>query len=273
MAAVGLTLVYRILKLTNFSHGDMITLGAYTGLFLNTSLGLNPWLAIPLVFLVGAAVSLVLDMIVWRRLRKLRAGMVSLIVASIGVALFLRHLVMFLFGSTQQSYDVPIQQAKPLWGLPVRLTTDQQLVIVVAIALVILLHLMMQYTTIGKAMRALADNMDLAWVSGIHVNRVILWTWVIGGGLAATAGVLYATTRSFDTNLGWFLLLPLFAAIILGGIGNPYGAILGGFLIGIGQEVSVIWLPSEYKLAVGFFIMIVVLIAYPRGLLGERSLR
>lgn len=273
IAAVGLTLVYRILKLTNFAHGDMITIGAYTGLYLNISFGMSPWLAIPLAFAVGAGLSLLLDWLVWRRLRKLRAGTVSLIIASIGVALFLRHFILFLFGSRQQAYQLPIQMAEPLGSLPIRMTLDQKLVVLVALLLVLLLHLVLRYTTVGKAMRAMADNMDLAWVSGINVDRVIMWTWVIGGGLATTSGLIYALTRSFDFNLGWFLLLPLFAAIILGGVGNPYGAVLGGVLIGIGQEMSILWVPSQYKLAVGFIIMILTLLVYPRGILGERALR
>lgn len=273
IAAVGLTLVFRILKLVNFAHGDLITIGAYTALFLNLSLGLSPWAAIPIAFLVGAGISVGLDILVWRKMRRSRAGVVSMIVAAIGLALILRHVVIFLFGPRQQSFSTPIERAEPLWGLPVQMTGDQRWVVLVALAVVVLLHVILRYTTVGKAMRALSDNMDLAWVSGVNVDRVLLWTWVIGGGLATTAGVLYALTRPMHPNMGWFLLLSLFAAIIVGGIGNPYGAILGGLLIGISQEMSVLWLPSEYKMAVGFLIMIIMLLVYPRGLLGERALR
>lgn len=273
VSAVGLTLVFRILRLVNFAHGDMLTVGAYTALYLNLAWGVGPWAAVPVAFLVGAAVSLALEHLVWRKLRRLRAGLVSLIVASIGVALFLRYLVVLLFGSRTQSFARPIQRAEPLWGLPLQLTSDQIWVVAVAVALVLTLHLILRYTTVGKAMRALADNMDLAGLSGIDVDRIILWTWVIGGGLATTGGVLYALTRPIHFNLGWFLLLPLFAAIILGGIGNPYGAIVGGLVIGVSQEVAALWIPAEYKIAVGFLIMILVLLIYPRGLLGERALR
>ncbi|MBX5476448.1 MAG: branched-chain amino acid ABC transporter permease, partial [Clostridia bacterium] len=130
----------------------------------------------------------------------------------------------------------------------------------------------LKYTTIGRAMRAMADNSALAWVSGVDVDRVVTWTWILGGGLAAVGGVLYGMIRPIDPNMGWFLLLPMFAAIILGGIGNAYGAAVGGVLIGIIQEASVIVLPAEYRLAVGFLAMIAVLLTYPRGLFGERSL-
>lgn len=273
VTAVGLTLVYRILKLTNFSHGDVVTLGAYLALFLNRKWSVNPWLTLPVVFAAGAGVSVLLDRIIWRRMRHARAGVVSLIVASIGLALFLRYLVVFLFGADNVSFRLPVQMARPLGSLPVRMTPTEQYVILVALAAVLGLHLLLRYTTIGKAMRALADNMDLAWVSGINVDRVIVWTWVVGGGLATTGGVLFALTRPFNYNLGWFLLLPMFAAIILGGIGSPYGAIVGGFLIGIGQEVSTLIISNQYKHAVGFVLMIIVLLAYPRGLFGERALR
>ena len=121
-------------------------------------------------------------------------------------------------------------------------------------------------------MRAMSDNSSLAWVSGVDVDRVITWTWVLGGGLAAVGGTLYALVRPLDPNLGWFLLLPMFAAIILGGIGNAYGAAVGGLIIGVLQESSIVVIPAEYRLAVGFVVMIIVLIAYPRGLFGERTL-
>ena len=129
-----------------------------------------------------------------------------------------------------------------------------------------LIHYILQKTKIGKAMRALSDNMDLARISGIDVDRVILWTWVISMGLAAAGGVLYGLVTSVRPNMGWVLLLPMFAAVILGGIGNPYGAMAGGLIIGLSQEISTAFLPTEYKLAVGFTIMILVLLLKPEGI-------
>jgi neutral amino acid transport system permease protein len=135
-----------------------------------------------------------------------------------------------------------------------------------AIAAVLGLHFLLQNTKIGKAMRAVADDLDLARVSGIDVERVVLWTWIIAGGLTALSGGLYGLITDVRPNMGWFLILPLFASIILGGIGNPYGAILGALIIGVAQEVSISFLPPAYKLAVALVVMVLVLLVRPQGL-------
>ncbi len=273
LSAVGLTLTYGILKLTNFAHGDVVTLGAYVLVFANLTLGISPWLGLPIAAAVGAGVSILLEVLVWRKLRKLGASTVSQLVASIGVALMLRNLILFFFGGGLQRLKLPIQRAQPVLGLPVELTSNQQYVIIGAIVAAIGVHLILRYTSVGKAMRALSDNMELAWVSGIDVDRVIVWTWVLGGGLAATGGMLYGLIVPVHTNLGWFLLLPIFAGVILGGIGSPYGAIAGGFIVGLAQELSVyVGVPNEYKLAVSFILLMLVLFVFPRGLFGERAL-
>ena len=148
------------------------------------------------------------------------------------------------------------------------ITQNQVLVIVAAIILMFLLHYILSRTMIGKAMRALSDNIDLARISGIDVDRTILWMWVIGLGLAASGGVLYGLVTAIRPSMGWFLLLPMFAAIILGGIGNPYGTMAGGMIIGLSQELSTAVLPTEYKFAVSFVVMTVVLLIKPEGLFG-----
>ncbi|MBE3589909.1 MAG: branched-chain amino acid ABC transporter permease [Firmicutes bacterium] len=272
VTAVGLTLVYSILKLTNFAHGDMVTFGAYVALLLNLSLGLDIWWTLPPAFLAGALLGVLGDRLIWSRMRRRQAGSVSFIVASIGLALALRNLIVFFFGAQTQHFRLPVEMRQPLGPLPVKLTPDEVHVIVAAVVLFAGVHALLRYTTIGRAMRAMADNPSLSWVSGVDVDRVITWTWILGGGLAAVGGVLYGMIRPIDPNMGWFLLLPMFAAIILGGIGNAYGAAVGGVLIGIIQEASVMFLPAEYRLAVGFLAMIAVLLTYPRGLFGERSL-
>lgn len=273
LAAIGLSLVYAILNLINFSHGDFLTFGAYMALLFNLAWSLHPWQTLPLVFILGAALGLALEVLVWRRMRRLRAGVVSRIVASIGLALALRNLLVFAFGAEPQAYRAPVQMAVPLGSLPVKVTPDQIWIFFVSLLAVLGFHLLLRHTGIGRSMRALADNVELAWVSGVPVDKVILWVWILGGGFAAIAGAMYAMTRPIHPELGWFLLLPMFAAIIVGGTGNPYGAILGGFLIGIVQEVSVLFIPSEYKIAVGFLAMIIALLVFPRGLLGREVLR
>lgn len=269
VTAVGLTLVYSILRITNFAHGDLVTLGAYTALTLNLGYGVPPKYGIPLAFLVGGLAAVILELTVWRRMRRTGAGTVALIVASIGLALFLRNALVFHFGNQHRAFEVVVQRAQPVPGLPIMLTPDQKFIALAAFVLVALLHMVLKYTAVGKAMRAMADNLDLAWTCGVDVDRIIMWTWLLAGGLAASGGVLYSMTRPVYPELGWHLLLPMFAAIILGGIGNPYGAVLGGLLIGIAQEMSVIFFRAEYKMAVGFAVMSAVLFLMPRGLLGE----
>jgi neutral amino acid transport system permease protein len=144
-------------------------------------------------------------------------------------------------------------------------------IIVIALTLIAIigLYFLLQNTKIGKAMRAVADNIDLARVSGINVDRVILFTWIVTAILTAFGGAMYGLITTVRPNMGWFLILPMFASVILGGIGNPYGAIAGGLIIGIAQELTVPWLGSEYKLGVALFIMVVILLVRPQGLFGK----
>jgi neutral amino acid transport system permease protein len=266
LAAVGLTLTYGILRLSNFAHGDFMTLGAYFAWLANTN-GVNIWLAI----LIGAAgtvaAMLLSEQLLWKPMRDRRATSTTLIIISIGLALFLRNGILFIWGGSNQRYDLPVIPAVAIGNI--RVAFDRLLAIGLAIVAIAILHFILQNTKIGKAMRAVADNIDLARVSGINVERVVLWTWVINGILTALGGVMFGLiTGGVRPNMGWFLILPMFAAVILGGIGNPYGAIAGGVAIGIAQElsVSVPWLGADYKLGVALFIMIVILLVRPQGL-------
>jgi neutral amino acid transport system permease protein len=272
LAAVGLTLTNGILRLPNFAHGDFLTLGAYLALLFDTQLlnalignnEIKVWVAILLGSALTILAFLLCEHLIWRPMRERRATSTTLIIISIGLALFLRNGIIFIWGGGNLSYDLPVEEALVLFGL--KIPYYRMVVIVLAIVAVLGLHLLLQNTKIGKAMRAVADNLDLARVSGIDVERVVLWTWVIAGGLTALSGGLYALIQAARPNMGWFLILPMFAAIILGGIGNPYGAILGAFIIGIAQEVSTYWLPSEYKLAVALVVMVLVLLLRPQGI-------
>jgi len=147
-------------------------------------------------------------------------------------------------------------------------TSLQFEVVLIAIAAMLLVHALLSRSTLGKSMRALADNPDLARISGINVDRVIRCTWAVSMGLAALAGIMYGLITHLNPNMGWSIILPMFAAAILGGIGNAYGAMAGGIIIGISQEISTAFLPAEYKIAVSFLIMIAVLLFRPRGLMG-----
>ncbi|MFQ6071838.1 MAG: branched-chain amino acid ABC transporter permease [Methanosarcinales archaeon] len=264
LTAIGLSMIYSILNFANFAHGDFVTLGAYFAFLFNVMLGINLVVAFLFSILATATLCICLDKIIWRPMRKKSAGLVTLIIISIGLAIFLRNTIIFIWGGSPRHYAIPVK--KGIEVASITITQNQVIVIITAFILMFLVHYILQKTKIGKAMRALSDNMDLARISGIDVDRVILWTWVISMGLAAAGGVLYGLVTSVRPNMGWFLLLPMFAAVILGGIGNPYGAMAGGLIIGLSQEISTAFLPTEYKLAVGFTIMILVLLLKPEGI-------
>ncbi|MBL1175794.1 branched-chain amino acid ABC transporter permease [Pantanalinema sp. GBBB05] len=263
LAAVGLTLTYGILRLSNFAHGDLMTLGAYLTLLVN-GMGVNIWLSVLLGCAATIAGVLLSEKLIWSPMRFKRATSTTLIIISIGLALFIRNGIILFWGGSNQRYDLPVAEAVQFGGL--RLPFYDIVVIGLAIATIAALHYLLQNTKIGKAMRAVADDLDLARVSGIDVDRVVLWTWVIAGGLTALGGSMLGLTEGVRPNMGWFLLLPMFAAVILGGIGNPYGAIAGALVIGIGQEISTYWLPTEYKLGVALVMMVLVLLFRPQGL-------
>jgi len=263
LAAVGLTLTYGILRLSNFAHGDFLTLGAYLTLMVN-AMGLNIWLSMIVATLGTVGGMLLAEKLLWSKMRSIRASSTTLIIISIGLSLFLRNGIIFLWGGKNQNYNLPVIPALEFGTLKV--PQNQLLVLGLAIMAILSLHYLLQNTKIGKAMRAVADDLDLARVSGINVDRVILWTWVIAGTFTSLGGSMYGLITAVRPNMGWFLILPLFASVILGGIGNPYGAIAAAFIIGIAQEVSTPWLGSQYKQGVALLIMILVLLIRPKGL-------
>ncbi|MDZ8065714.1 MAG: branched-chain amino acid ABC transporter permease [Nostoc sp. DedQUE08] len=263
LAAVGLTLTYGILRLSNFAHGDFLTLGAYLTWLINT-IGVNIWLSMILAAAGTVAAMLLSEKLLWSKMRSIRATSTTLIIISIGLALFIRNGIIFIWGGRNQNYNLPVTPALDILGL--KIPQNQLLVLGLAVLAILALHYLLQNTKIGKAMRAVADDLDLARVSGINVDRVIFWTWVIAGTITSLGGSMYGLITAVRPNMGWFLILPLFASVILGGIGNPYGAIAAAFIIGIVQEISTPWLGSQYKQGVALLIMILVLLIRPKGL-------
>jgi neutral amino acid transport system permease protein len=263
LAAVGLTLTYGILRLSNFAHGDFMTLGAYLTLLVNST-GLNIWPSMVIGATLTVGGILLSEKLVWSPMRAQRASPTTLIILSIGLSLFLRNGIILFWGGSNQRYNLPVEEALSAAGL--RLPLYNLVVIGLAITAIAGLHYLLQSTRIGKAMRAVADDLDLARVTGINVDRVVLWTWIIAGALTALSGSMLGLVEAVRPNMGWFLILPLFASVILGGIGNPYGAIAGAMVIGIAQEVSTYYLPTAYKLGVALIIMVLVLLFRPQGL-------
>lgn len=266
LGAIGVSLLYGILRFSNFAHGDIMTFGAYCAYLMVVTFSLPVWASIPFGIAGGALIAIATDRLVYRRLR--RSQPVILLISSFGMALVVRSIVMLIWGVRDHSYVKGIQI--PLQLGPIRIRPDHLWILAGCIVLVTAIHLFLTYTRTGKAMRALSDNMDLAGISGIDSERIILWTWAIGGGLAAAAGIFLALDTRLTPMMGWSSLLPIFAAAILGGFGRPYGAILGGMIIGIVSELATAVIEPSYKPAVAFAIMVAMLIVKPTGLLGAR---
>ncbi len=301
LAGVGLSLTYSILKFANFAHGDMITAGGFSGWVavfavagvgkfdmknlllvgaarpINvTELGISVSTT-PVVILFGLIVAIIgtilltlfIDRFVFRPMRHHNDG-IALLIASIGVSLALRYGLAFVFktqnrgltaASLTASYSVPVGTGS------VQIDLGEITLVLVAIALMVGVHVFLQYSTLGKAMRAMADNRDLALITGIPTEKVVRATWIIGGALTGAAGFLITLERgTISFQFGWILLLLIFAAVIIGGIGSVYGAIAGGLVIGLTSTVSLVWIPADLANVAVFSVMILVLLYKPEGL-------
>jgi neutral amino acid transport system permease protein len=267
LGAVGLTLTYGILRLSNFAHGDYMTLGAFVAWTLNMSkipVLSNIWVSMIVGIIATVGVALLAEAVLWKRMRRVRATATTLVIISIGLALFLRNGILLIYGGDAKGYNLPVSEAIDLFGVKIKFYN--LVVLGLAILAIAGLHFLLQNTKIGKAMRAVADDIDLARVTGINVERVVLWTWIISASLTGLGGQMYGLVTNVRPDMGWFLIMPMFAAVTLGGIGNPYGAIAGAFIIGIAQEVSVPFVGSQYKLAIALILMVLTLLFRPQGL-------
>jgi neutral amino acid transport system permease protein len=273
IGAVGVSLVYGVLRIVNFAHGDYLVFGAYVALAVNVGWGGHMVPAALAAVAATAALAAGLEFALWRPLRRRGAGVFSLFIAAIGLALVLRHAV-FLVGEAQpRRYDVDVFQVYELG--PVRLSQSQLIAIGIAFAAIVLVALVLARTQLGRAMRALADNRALAAVAGIDVDRTVVLTWLLAGGLAGVAGLLQGLVlNAFTPNFGFALLLPIFGAVVLGGIGSAYGALVGGLALGLVMELST-WdalaggAPSVYKPVVAFSVLVLVLLLRPQGVFGK----
>jgi branched-subunit amino acid ABC-type transport system permease component len=271
LGAIGLTLVLGILKLVNFAHGDLLVAGAYLTIFFGW-LGFPPPAAMLCSMVATALLALATDRLIWRPLRNAGAGTLQLFLSAIGLALVLRFSIQFLAGSQVRTLGADVV-ASIVIG-PLRLGLLQAVALVVGLVAMTMVGLGLRFTNIGKEMRAFADNRALAEVSGIDTRRIIDITWLASGFLAALAGILYATAiGSFNPNFGVTLLLSLFAATVLGGIGNAYGALVGGLVIGLSQEWSTLLFNARWKPAVGFALLILMLLFMPQGIFGRTKRR
>jgi branched-chain amino acid transport system permease protein len=270
MCAVGLSLIYGTTGLTNFAHGELVTIGAVVAWFINVEGGVPLIAATLIAIVVGGAVGALNELALWRPLRRRGTGLIAALVVSIGLSLMLRYLIQIVYGGRSNPY-VDYQTGRSVdYGL-FRMTNADLFTIVICVVGLVLVAVMLQRTKIGKAMRAVADNRDLAASSGIDVNRVILVVWIMGGGLAALGGVLLGLSDQVQWDMGFRLLLLMFAGVTLGGLGTAYGALVGSLVVGVFVQMSTLVVPSDVKYVGGLLLLIVILVIRPQGILGSRA--
>jgi branched-chain amino acid transport system permease protein len=267
LGAVGLTLVYGILKLVNFAQGDFLTFGAYMAYLVNVTWGAPLVVAIFWAMLATALLGILFERVMWGPMRAKHAGFLQLILMSIGLAFVLRAVVQWFWSTEIRTLDVNTTDTVDFLGL--RIGQTELIVLVVGVAVLVGVGFMLRVTLLGKRMRALSDDLDLAETAGIDTRRVILYTWVFAGALAGLAGVLAGSITNLRPELGFELLLPIFAAVILGGIGDAFGALAAGLVLGVMTEWSTLLIDARWKTAVGFLVLIVVLVIRPQGIFGR----
>ena len=287
LGSVGLTLIWGITDLFNCAHGDQMTAGAYFALLFAAifsragilqakvgpfSFSWGVIVAFIPAIIISILLAIMIDRWVYKPLRE-RGSVAKFItgfVASIGVAWALRGVIYIIWGADFHFYSTGLRPTIIL-GSGVKFRWDEIFIFVFAIASVVAVYLFMLKTKAGKALRALADSPELARVSGIDTERMLIWAWGIAGLLIAIAGILYGIETQLRPEMGWIFLLPLFATVILGGQGSIPGALVGGMILGIAQQLSTAFLTPTYKPAVAFIIMIIVLLVRPRGIFGRRK--
>lgn len=285
LGAIGLTMVMHILRFANFSHAELLSIGAYAALVVGPAIaalapalaqGIGPLsmsgalaLSVPLAMAVTGASAVLFDRIVFRRVRA-KGGELSMVFASFGLALVVRNLIGLAFGLSPHLYSRDIAFATVLSTDPLILVKpDQVMALGAALLLMLVLHLLLSRTTFGFSLRAVAENPDLAQVTGVNLRAAILSVWAIGGALAAAAGVFHGLTNQIVPVMGRDLVLPIFAATIVGGIGSVHGAVLGGFLVGVAGNLALVVLPPGYTPALPFLIILAVLLVRPHGVFGQ----
>ena len=268
LAAVGLSLIYGTTGLVNFAHGELITLGALLAYLFNVTFGLQLIPAAILAVIGAALLGGVQDRILWRPLRKKGTGLIAMLVVTIGLALLARGFFLYIFGgSTAPFNDYQVQEGYDLG--PVSLAPKDLISMLLCIAMLLAVAYALLRTRIGKATRAVSDNPALAASSGIDVERVISTVWIAGAGLAGLAGILLALAQQVSFQLGFQILLLVFAGVTLGGLGTAFGALLGSLVVGIFTQVSTIFVPTELKNAGALVVLILILLVRPQGILGR----
>src|SRR6478735_5519604 len=264
LGAVGLTLIFGVLRLVNFAHGEFLTFGAYMLIAANAlHLPLVVSAVIGVVATAGLALSL--EVALWRPVRRKRVGELQLLLLALGLAYVMRYTIAFVAGPEDRASGADVTAGVTILGLRIGRTE-----LIVTLVGLVVIALGLRYTSLGRQMRALSDSIELSETTGIDTDRIVLVTWAISGGLAGLAGIIYALPAgTVNPQLGFTLILSIFAAVVVGGIGNAYGALAGGMLIGVAQEWSTLVINPSMKVAVGFAVLILVLLVRPQGLFGR----
>jgi len=267
LGAVGLTLIFAVLRLVNFAQGEFLTFGAYM-LIVGNAVGLPLVVSVAFGVAATAVLGVVLEVSLWRPVRRKRVGELQLLLLALGLAFFMRNAIAFVAGPQDRASGANTTASVQVGEF--RIGRTELIVTLVGLSVIVLVAVALKYSSLGRQARALADSIQLSETTGIDTDRVVLITWAASAGLAGLAGILYALPAGVvNPNLGFSLILSIFAAVVVGGIGNAYGALAGGLLIGLVQEWSTLVIDPAMKVAVGFAVLILVLLIRPQGLFGR----
>lgn len=270
LAAIGLSLIFGTTGLSNFAHAEMITFGALMTLTFSITFGIPVWLAIIIAIILSAGLGYGLDAVIWKPLRRKGVALIPLMIVSIGLSLALRYIYQYFYGG--QTEQLPGAGLADLQFGPIRLSPIDIASMLISIVVLLAVSYFLLRTRIGKATRAVSDNPSLASASGIDVDGVIRIVWVVGGALAGLSGILWAYFRpGVSWDMGFQMLLLVFAAVTLGGLGTAFGALIGSIIVGLFVELSTLWLPSDMKYVGALVVLILVLLLRPQGILGRKE--
>lgn len=271
MCSVGLSLIFGTTGLVNFAHGELVTIGAVLAFAFNVGLGLHFLIVAPIAILLTAALGGANDRFLWRPLRDRSTGLIAMLVISIGLSILVRYFILWQFEGFRKSYDQYSLQTDGVTIGPVTIVPREIATIVISVLVLVGVALVVQRTRLGKAMRAVSDNKDLAESSGIDVERVIQVVWISGAGLAGLGGVLFGLDQQVKWDMGFDLLLLMFAATTLGGLGTAYGALVGSIIVGLFVQLSTLVVAPELKSVGALLVLVIILLVRPQGILGQRE--
>ncbi|WP_317451753.1 branched-chain amino acid ABC transporter permease [Microbacterium sp. NIBRBAC000506063] len=271
LASLGVSLIFGTTGLTNFAHAEAVTFGAVMAFLFGVGFALPMWIALPIVVVLAAVLGWLIDAGLWKPLRRRGLGLVQLMIVSIGLSFAGRYTYQFFMGGDTYQLPGAGQTKLQLWG-PIRLSVIDMISMGVSAVLLVAVAVWLLKSRTGKATRAISDNPPLAAASGINVDRVVRIVWMLSTALAAIAGVLWAYFRpGLRWDMGMQILLLIFAAVVLGGLGTAFGAMVGAIIVGILVEISTLWLPSDLKYVGALVVLIAILLVRPTGLLGRKE--